>query len=347
MPNPFGLVSEESFNSKMADISNGLIMINQTLKDSSFYPSSWKMLQKKVRANDMDDIHLGDKIISTVNNVPVEWTIVGKNIARFNESANQPNSLSLMTSRVLEVPAMYYNEPKFLIKVTSSNITSATLNLYTVSITGSQYNFNYSPYIYLSNIIPGLKMIYNYDDVVYYRSTSSNYWYYCPFKVTGSSSTDYTSEWVRSKNTNGSSVSSGISYEMGANNFSYNGYLTKYDLNQTDIQQWLNSDASKNEWWSSKYSGNNDPDYASTLDGFMKMVDSEMLEVLGKTYLDANNSYYFYIPKISDYPYLNSNVNNRIKNEAYWSQDGYVDTNGTINANWRYAHYVAPMCNIV
>jgi hypothetical protein len=49
------------------------------------------------------------------------------------------------------------------------------------------------------------------------------------------------------------------------------------------IRQWLNSSANAGSWWTSQHEYDAAPDYATTVDGFMKGFDADFLAVLGLT----------------------------------------------------------------
>lgn len=86
------------------------------------------------------------------------------------------------------------------------------------------------------------------------------------------------------------------------------------------IRQWLNSSANAGSWWTSQHEYDAAPDYAETIDGFMKGIDSEFLAVIGKTKIivakntvtdgggsETLSDEYFYLPSTTEVGLANEN----------------------------------------
>ena len=86
------------------------------------------------------------------------------------------------------------------------------------------------------------------------------------------------------------------------------------------IRQWLNSSANAGSWWTSQHEYDAAPDYATTMGGFMKDIDSEFLAVIGKTKIivakntvtdgggsETLSNEYFYLPSTTEVGLANEN----------------------------------------
>lgn len=68
------------------------------------------------------------------------------------------------------------------------------------------------------------------------------------------------------------------------NTYGYNRY------SQSGIQQWLNSDADKNQWWVSQNAYDNAPDIASTKDGYMKGCSAALLDAIATVRINVSTN---------------------------------------------------------
>lgn len=66
------------------------------------------------------------------------------------------------------------------------------------------------------------------------------------------------------------------------NTYGYNRY------SQSGIHQWLNSDADKNQWWTSQNTYDNAPDIASTKDGYMKGCSAALLDAIADVKINVS-----------------------------------------------------------
>lgn len=343
MPNPFGLISEESFNSKMTDISNGLIAINDTLK-KSFIPSSWDVLQQKVRSNDMADINLGDEIISSYNEQPFTWTIVGKNA----DTSLAGNSLTLLSKSLLSMTIIYNHEWCIYecINSLSAGKYRITLNLVgannsTTDTTVKSFTF----YFTLTKPIPagGAIVI---SDIFY-----SSWGYHVATLYTRSSRNSGRIESVQAS-TSSISGTTELNALSGVTVYA-KGIPQNYKYLQ--IRKWLNSKKSANEWWEKIYPGDTTASSYASSDGFMKGLDPDLLNVVGKKYFDNNIADYFYIADYSNYPYMDTDAK-RAKSYKYYTRTAIYDTDGKIitvkpdvsgGITWSDYYRFAIMCNIM
>lgn len=67
-------------------------------------------------------------------------------------------------------------------------------------------------------------------------------------------------------------------------NYGYNRY------SQSGIQQWLNSDADKGNWWNSQNQYDNAPDIASTKDGYMKGCSAALLDAIANVRVNVSTN---------------------------------------------------------
>lgn len=340
MPNPFGLVSEESFNSKMADISNGLIAINDTLK-KSFIPSSWEVLQQKVRSNDMADINLGDEIISSYNGSGFTWTIVGK-----NADASLPgNSLTLLSKTLLNLYISYNGE--WCVYECENELPAGKYSL-SIQYAGSSDGSSTSTTFYFTTTkkIPAGGVI-----------IASNPWYsstvYRTFLTIRTASS-------RRYNTTIEDISADTKIVSGSTALTASdavivrssAYPQNYKYLQ--IRQWLNTDKSAGEWWKQIYPGDVEPPY-STSSGFMKMIDQDLVKVVGKKKFDNKISDFFYIAGYTGYSYMDTQ-SRRAKNDEYYTRSTVYDADGSAaiidpsthgGKTWNDYRRFAIMCNVM
>ena len=342
MPNPFGLVSEESFNSKMADISNGLIAINDTLK-KAFTPSSWDVLQQKVRSNDMADINLGDEIISSYDGSAFTWTIVGK-----NADASLPgNSLTLLSKTLVNMNISYNGE--WCVYECTNELPAGKYSLsirYSSDSSGSSVSWT-TFYFKTTQKIPAGGVI-----------IASNPWYssstYATYLTIRTASSRRYNTNIESNISASTSSVSGSTALTASDAVIMRSAAYPQDYKYLQIRQWLNTDKSAGEWWEQIYSGDVEPNYYNS-SGFMKRIDQDLVKVVGKKTFDNKISDYFYIADYTGYSYMDTQ-SLRAKTNAYYTRSKIYNADGSIvtadpsvhnGKTWNDARRFAIMCNVM
>lgn len=327
MPNPFGLVSEESFNSKMTDISNGLIAINDTLK-KAFTPSSWDVLQQKVRSNDMADINLGDEIISSYDGSAFTWTIVGKNV----DTSLPGNSLTLLLKTLVNLNISYNDE-----WCVYECVNELPAGKYKISI---QYGSNQTTYYFTTTkkIPIGGVIIASHP-----HYSSITYQGYIIIRTASSRRRNTTIENI----TASTGSVSGSTALTAFDSVVIHGDTTPQNYKYLQIRKWLNTDKSAGEWWEQIYPGDVEPNYYNS-SGFMKRIDPDMIKVVGKKTFDDKITDYFYIADYTGYSYMDTQ-SRRAKTAGYYTRSKIYNADGSDSASntWRDSRQFAIMCNVM
>lgn len=340
MPNPFGLISEESFNSKMTDISNGLIAINDTLK-KSFIPSSWDVLQQKVRSNDMADINLGDEIISSYDGRGFTWTIVGKNV----DKSLPGNSLTLLSKTLLS-PYISYNG-EWCVYECSNELPAGKYSLSILYASNSDSSLTSTTFYFTTTKkIPAGGVIIASDPE--YSSTIGHT--FMSIRTASSRRYNTTIERITASTERVSgSIALTASDEVIVRSAAY-----PQNYKYLQIRQWLNTDKSAGEWWKQIYPGDVEPSYYRT-NGFMKMIDQDLVKVVGKKTFDNKISDFFYIADYTGYSYMDTQ-SLRAKTDEYYTRSKIYNADGSVvtadpsthgGKTWNEYRKFAIMCNIM
>lgn len=222
--------------------------------------TSWEQLQQKVRANDMDDISIGDQYTCEQGSGELTWDVIDKN----KDIPANPNLSHALTLRVhsLLPDNLVFDAPEAFYACQTSALRAGT---YYYTRYGSNYKFT------LTQSVPIGGQLVCTDN-----ATLSSY-------VSGSSTTPIETVSVTSgsSGTNLGTLKDNI--RSGNLNTNYRRQYGSNDWKESAIRQWLNSNKPAGQWWTPQNPWDRPPAYAETMNGFMYDLDLEFLDVIGKT----------------------------------------------------------------
>jgi hypothetical protein len=335
----------------------------ELITGSAVILTSWEQLQKKVRANDMSDISIGDQYTCEQGSGELTWDVIGKNI----DTPANPNLSHALTLRVhsLLPDNLAFDEKEAFYACQTSALSAGT---YYYKSRSTNYKFT------LTQSVPvGGQLVCTDDSTLYsYASGSSTTPIETVSVTSGSSGTNL--------GTLANNIISGNLNTDGRRKYGSN------DWKESAIRQWLNSDKPAGQWWTPQNSWDRPPAYADTANGFLYDLDPDFLAVIGKTQVTTNyfdtstgaingtyttEDYFFLMSQSqvsSDYsgegtkytPYSDNASRILYKNgsaspyrlRSLVSSNSYVvyhvDSAGNMSSNHAYiSNGVAPACNII
>ena len=232
-------------------------------------PTTWQILQRKVRNNDMSDIIIGDQYTCSYGSSNLTWDVTDKNV---DEPVNPNLSHTLTMKTHFQMPdTMQFSGEQAFYACISSALDAGVYYIYD---SGNQYYYGFTLY----NPVPvGGQLIFvpegNKDRkyVESYASPTSTT-YIDRVSVTASQSWSYGTYlgvYSRSQINGNLNIQS---RELGSNNYA-----------ESAIRQWLNSDKPASQWWTPQTVWDRPPNSDNTMNGFLCDLDPDFLEVIGKT----------------------------------------------------------------
>ena len=247
------------------NLSTSFGKINKYIKDNTIV-SSWKMLQNKVRANNMSDISIGDQYTCSQGSSSLTWDVIGKNIDT-PANSNLSHTLTLRTHFVLS-DTMKFSGPEALYACQTEVLNAGTY--YFSEYDEGWEKYNYYQFTITQQVPVGGQLVYDdYNSVILTYASSSNR---TPIETVS----------VSNKHTG---INLGEIYYSTCNG-NFNAFGRLYDSNnwkESAIRQWLNSDKPAGEWWSPQNPWDRPPNEVSTMNGFMYDLDPDFKSVIGKT----------------------------------------------------------------
>ena len=273
MINQFGFVSEETFAEKM-DTQNQFLASLVEAQGGTMKPTSWANVQALVRAGLHKKVFaIGDQLVCQKGNSNIIWDIIGIDHdtpadSQFTHSMTLQLHDCLSSTMQFDAPeALYYAESGLPAGIYNFTIQSGYDETYGG---GKTYQFT------LEQAVPAKgQLTFGWA----YNTQAVN------AKITSYSGANSTTQIEQVSVTEGNSGTSLGTTDGTGTNLNHIQRV-RYGCNTYDksaLRQYLNSSASAGSVWSAKNKFDRPPAWAGNTAGFLSDLDSDFLEVVGKS----------------------------------------------------------------